>query len=73
MNKNRCLGLFAVWAAIFTLSSFASAEAADYAREMKWADEVVPGLVVGDPVYLQTARRHHHFGCQKRRLSADVS
>ena len=33
----------------------------DYAREAKWADEVVPGLVVGDPVYLQTPRGHHKF------------
>ena len=61
MNKNRCLGLIAVLTAIFTLSSFASAETADYAREKKWADEVVPGLVVGDPVYLQTPRGHHKF------------
>lgn len=33
----------------------------DYAREAKWADEVLPGLVVGDPVYLQTPRGHHKF------------
>ena len=26
---------------------------ADYAREKKWADEIIPGIVVGDPVYLQ--------------------
>ncbi|MGA7181012.1 MAG: DUF3530 family protein [Thiobacillaceae bacterium] len=32
--------------------------AADYAREKKWADEVVPGIVVGDPVYLKQANRH---------------
>jgi hypothetical protein len=25
----------------------------DYAREKKWADEIVPGVVVGDPVYLE--------------------
>lgn len=39
----------------------ADASGADYAREKKWADEVVPGLVVGDPVYLQTPRGHHKF------------
>ncbi|MBU2640976.1 MAG: alpha/beta hydrolase family protein [Gammaproteobacteria bacterium] len=39
----------------------AGAAGADYAREKKWADEVVPGLVVGDPVYLQTPRGHHKF------------
>jgi pimeloyl-ACP methyl ester carboxylesterase len=45
------------------LSLFASftALAADYAREKKWADEIVPGLVVGDPVYLETPRGHHKF------------
>lgn len=32
---------------------------ADYAREKKWADEVVPGVVVGDPVYLEA--QHHKF------------
>ena len=25
---------------------------ADYAREQKWADEILPMLVVGKPVYL---------------------
>lgn len=32
--------------------------AADYVREKKWADEVVPGVVVGDPVYLKQANGH---------------
>jgi hypothetical protein len=31
--------------------------AADYAREERWAREIVPALVVGDPVYLRTAAR----------------
>lgn len=35
-----------------------SAFAADYTREKKWADEVVPGVVVGDPVYLEQANGH---------------
>jgi alpha/beta superfamily hydrolase len=33
------------------------AAAADYAREERWAREVVPSIVVGDPVYLATAAR----------------
>jgi len=61
MKKNGLLGLVTGLAAIFTLNSFASAGSPDYAREKKWADEVVPGLVVGDPVYLQTPRGHHKF------------
>ncbi len=31
---------------------------ADYQREEKWADEVVPGIVVGDPVYLALKNGH---------------
>ena len=31
----------------------ASARAQDYAREKRWADEVVPNIVVGDAVWLQ--------------------
>jgi pimeloyl-ACP methyl ester carboxylesterase len=60
MKKNMLLGGVAVWMALFSLGTLA-AEVADYAREKKWADEVVPGLVVGDPVYLQTPRGHHKF------------
>lgn len=30
----------------------------DYAREKKWADEVLPGIVVGDAVYLQQKNGH---------------
>lgn len=30
---------------------------ADYEREKKWADEVLPGVVVGDPVWLEAGGR----------------
>ena len=30
--------------------------AQDYGREKKWADEILPAVVVGDPVYLQQTR-----------------
>lgn len=43
---------------IMLLVMTSSAFAADYAREKKWADEVVPGVVVGDPVYLEQANGH---------------
>ncbi|MBS1218396.1 MAG: hypothetical protein H6R21_1529, partial [Proteobacteria bacterium] len=56
MKKNMLLGLVAGLAALLSMSALAAAGIADYAREKKWADEVVPGLVVGDPVYLQTPR-----------------
>ena len=31
---------------------------ADYARENKWADEIIPGIVVGDPVFLELKQGH---------------
>lgn len=31
---------------------------ADYVREKKWADEITPGIVVGDPVYLEEKNGH---------------
>ncbi len=47
--------------ALFTLTIFiglqglGSAHAQDYEREKRWADEVVPGLVVGDAVQIDAA------------------
>lgn len=32
--------------------------ASDYTREKKWADEVLPSVMVGDPVYLEQANGH---------------
>lgn len=49
----------AAWTGLLSLGAFAGA--ADYARERKWADEILPSLVVGDPVMLQTPRGHHKF------------
>ena len=34
----------------------------DYAREKRWADEVVPGLVVGEAVGIETASRRRFLG-----------
>ena len=33
-----------------------AASAQDYARELRWADEITPAIVVGDPVWLQQTR-----------------
>ncbi len=46
---------------ILILSLIASAVSfaqADYAREKRWADEITPGLVVGDAVYLAQKSGH---------------
>ncbi len=34
-------------------------QAPDYAREARWADQVVPSLMVGEAVYLTTSERAH--------------
>ena len=36
--------------------TLAPAAAQDYVREKRWADEIVPAVVVGDPVWLQQTR-----------------
>lgn len=61
MKKNLLHLAVLLWAALVSAQALAGSEVADYAREKKWADEIVPGLVVGDPVYLQTPRGHRKF------------
>lgn len=39
-------------AAMLCAAPAAPATAPDYAREKKWAEEITPGIVVGDPVYI---------------------
>lgn len=45
-------------ASIFLLSFALSAVAADYEREKRWADEVLPAVMVGDPVWLEIPSGH---------------
>jgi pimeloyl-ACP methyl ester carboxylesterase len=59
--KNPYSGLIAGLTLLISVAASANPGTPDYAREQKWAAEVVPGLVVGDPVYLQTPRGHHKF------------
>lgn len=47
---------------IFCLVSQFAFGVADYGREKKWADEVVPGIVIGDAVYLQQKNGHKFLG-----------
>lgn len=49
--------LFAWSALAGPATGTAAVPAIDYAREERWAQEVVPSIVVGDPVYLSTAVR----------------
>lgn len=50
--------LFALAALLFGLNALA----ADYAREKKWADEVLPSVLTGDPVWLTQANGHAFLG-----------
>lgn len=36
--------------------------APDYAREKRWGDEIVPGLIVGDAIYLTQKNGHKFLG-----------
>jgi len=36
--------------------------AADYEREKRWADEITPGLIVGEPIYLSQKNSHKFLG-----------
>lgn len=48
---------------LVTLFSYSNVLAnADYAREKKWADEITPGIVVGDPVYLKLQQGRPFLG-----------
>jgi alpha/beta superfamily hydrolase len=45
------------WSALFLVIGSPAALAADYAREERWAQEIVPSLVVGEALYLATPTR----------------
>ncbi len=44
--------LVGVLLALFSLTTLAQAAQADYAREQRWAAEITPAILVGDPVQL---------------------
>lgn len=54
--------LLALVALLFGLNALA----ADYARERKWADEVLPSVLTGDPVWLSQANGHQFLGLYTR-------
>jgi len=56
--RRRCLRSRLRWLFVAALAfGVDAAQSADYAREDRWAQEVVTGLVVGDAVYLTTPVR----------------
>lgn len=50
--------LLVLIALLFSLNALA----ADYEREQRWADEIVPSVLVGDPVWLTQANGHKFLG-----------
>jgi len=46
---------------LFTLLFALPSIAADYAREQKWAEEVLPAVLTGDPVWLELDATGHKF------------
>jgi pimeloyl-ACP methyl ester carboxylesterase len=44
------------------LLAAAQQQLSDYAREKRWADEIVPSLVVGEPVWLEAPRTQKFLG-----------
>ena len=51
-----------ILAILLALMTSQLTRAADYAREKKWADEITPGIVVGDPVYLELKQGRKFLG-----------
>jgi pimeloyl-ACP methyl ester carboxylesterase len=54
----RCSRFLLLGAALLAAQS--ALAQADYAREKRWADEITPAILVGDPVYL-TQKNGHRF------------
>lgn len=52
-----------VWLiSLLLLASAPTLAAPDYAREKRWHDEVTPGIIVGDAVYLKQKNGHEFLG-----------
>lgn len=52
----------AIWLTLTMIFACASALAApDYAREKKWAGEILPAILTGDPVYLEQDAGHKYL------------
>ena len=50
-----------------------AASSQDYAREKRWADEVVPGLVIGEPVWLELRNGHKFLNLYSESKDAKVA
>jgi pimeloyl-ACP methyl ester carboxylesterase len=58
MLGHRQIAMRLMAAAALCAVAVSAAAKSDYAREKKWADEITPGIVVGDPIYLAEPDGH---------------
>ena len=58
MKRITALLLLAAATLASFLASSRSAVAQDYDREQRWADQILPALMVGDAVWLEQANGH---------------
>lgn len=58
---------------LISLLSNVCMAASDYVREKRWADEILPGLIVGEPVYLKTQTQHRFLGLYADTGELDVA
>jgi dienelactone hydrolase len=58
--------------AILLLVSTSALAASDYAREKRWADEITPTIVVGDPIYLTQKNGHKFLGIYTKVIHAKM-
>jgi len=55
-------GIWLLAALCVALPALAQQQPSDYGREKRWADEIVPGIVVGEPVWLEAPRTEKFLG-----------
>lgn len=51
-----------LWVLIVCMLGLGQAGAQDYAREKRWSDQIVPGLVVGEAVWIEQKEGHKFLG-----------
>lgn len=58
---------------LLALTLIGAAPAQDYAREKRWADEVVPAVLVGDPLWLELKGGHKFLNLLADKAGAKVA
>lgn len=55
--------IFMLWCApAFALAAIEYTGKADYDREKNWADQIIPQIIVGDPVWIEQSNGHKFLG-----------